>query len=96
MKLLIAGSGFIVHDWLKIAKEIDGVELIAITGRNESVMKELQVEYGIKKIYLDYDEALRDADIDTVYVAMPNMLHYTYTKKALRMCQLPNFLFSHK
>ena len=42
MKLLIAGSGFIVHDWLKIAKEIDGVELIAITGRNESVMKELQ------------------------------------------------------
>lgn len=83
MKLLIAGSGFIVHDWLKIAKQIEGVELVAITGRNESVMKELQVEYGIKKIYLDYDEALRDADIDTVYIAMPNMLHYTYAKKAL-------------
>ncbi|QNQ82403.1 Gfo/Idh/MocA family oxidoreductase [Lactobacillus sp. PV037] len=83
MKLLVAGSGFIVHDWLKIAKEIKGIELVGITGRNESVMKELQVEYGIKKIYLDYDEALREADIDTVYIAVPNLLHYAYAKKAL-------------
>lgn len=85
MKLLIAGSGFIVHDWLTIAKDLKDTELEAIvtTARSEKVGQELATKYGIKHTYIDYDLALAESKADTVYVAVPNFLHYEFTKKAL-------------
>lgn len=85
MKLGIIGSGMIVHDLLSFIKVIDKIELVAILGREESRPKieKLTNTYHIKKAYYDYDELLKDDEIDTVYIALPNHLHYEYTKKAL-------------
>lgn len=96
MKLLIAGAGFIVQDWLTIAKDLKDVELVAIAGveSDKENMDRLQKKYGIKQVYTDYDQALQEADVDTVYVGVPNFLHFSFTKKALNagknvICEKP-------
>lgn len=82
MKLGIIGSGMIVQDLLSFVGTIDEIELIAILGREKSRNKieALTNKYQIKKAYYDYDELLNDNEIDTIYVALPNHLHYEYTK----------------
>lgn len=85
MKLLIAGSGFIVHDWLPITKDLSQVILsgIVTTKRSKEIGEKLAEQYGIGAAYTDYDEALQQSKADTVYVAVPNFLHYQFVKKAL-------------
>lgn len=85
MKLLIAGAGFIVSDFLPITKDLKNTKLVGIAGTTSDLdrMKEDQAKYGIEKIYTDYDQALKETNSDTVYVAVPNSLHYSFAKKAL-------------
>lgn len=85
MKLLIAGAGFIVSDFLPITKDLKNTKLVGIAGTTSDLdrMKEDQAKYGIEKIYTDYDQALKETNADTVYVAVPNSLHYSFAKKAL-------------
>lgn len=85
MKLLIAGSGMIVQDWLTIAKDLPNLELmgIAATPRSLNKMKQMAQEYNIKEVFTDYDDALENCATDTVYIAVTNQLHYEFTKKAL-------------
>lgn len=96
MKLLIAGSGKIVQDWLTISSDLPQIELSGITATEHSLdrMNEMAKKYHIGKVYTDYDEALADTDADTVYVAVINSLHYEFTKKALEagknvICEKP-------
>jgi len=85
MKLAIIGSGNIVHDFLTITKDLKDTQLSAIIGtlRSFDIMKHLQTQYHIGAIFTDFDKALETGDFDTVYVAVPNFLHYAFAKKAL-------------
>lgn len=84
MKLGIIGSGMIVRDFLETIPYLNGLELEAIYGRksSEEKMNEFKSKYGIKNIFYDYNELL-NSDVDTVYVALPNNLHFEFSKKAL-------------
>jgi len=85
MKLAIIGSGNIVHDFLTITKDLKDTQLSAIIGtpRSSDILQQLQRQYRIGEIFTDFDKALNEGDFDTVYVAVPNFLHYTFAKKAL-------------
>ncbi|WP_125572263.1 Gfo/Idh/MocA family protein [Lacticaseibacillus songhuajiangensis] len=85
MKLAIIGAGKIVHDFLTITRTIPNLELIAIAGtpRDADVLQQLQQQYGITRTYTDSTAAINDADADTVYVAVPNTLHFVISKQAL-------------
>ncbi|WP_163187642.1 Gfo/Idh/MocA family protein [Niallia circulans] len=96
MKLGIVGAGKIVQDLLPMFKSIPQIDLMAIFGRpnKKGFLLDLQKEYLINKIYVDYKEMLADTDIDVVYIALPNQLHYSYTKQALEarkhvICEKP-------
>ncbi len=94
MKLGIIGSGMIVKDFLSFAHELPEIKLEAIMARNIDNLKELQSKYNINNIYTDIDLCLENKDIDTIYVAVPNNLHYTVAKKALEagknvICEKP-------
>lgn len=84
MKLAIIGSGMIVKEFLEIMPYLKGIELNAILGRrgSEGKIKKLKDKYDIKGIFYNYDELLK-SDIDTVYIALPNNLHFEFSKKAL-------------
>ncbi|WP_125710741.1 Gfo/Idh/MocA family protein [Lacticaseibacillus porcinae] len=85
MKLAIIGAGKIVHDFLTIADQIPDLQVVAIAGtpNDESTLKDLQGKYGIQKTYLDAQLAMQDPDVDTIYVAVPNSLHFTIAQAAL-------------
>ena len=84
MKLGILGTGKIVQDFLPETKNLN-FECTAIltTERSREKTTQLAEQYNIKKIFIDYDTMLADKDIDTIYVALPNHLHYPFAKKAL-------------
>lgn len=85
MNLAILGTGKIVDEVLPVLKEINGIELSAILSTPRSLEKaqKLAEIYGISQASSDYDSILANPDVDTVYVALPNHLHYDYAKKAL-------------
>lgn len=96
MKLGIIGSGKIVHDFLSIADQIPDLELAALstTKRSHQIGLELQEKYNISKLYDNNTDLFNDANVDTVYVAVPNSLHFSIAKAALEagknvICEKP-------
>ncbi|MCB5950889.1 Gfo/Idh/MocA family oxidoreductase [Enterococcus sp. BWT-B8] len=96
MKLAILGAGMIVKDFLTMVGAIPEIELKAIVGTTRSIenLQNLKENYGIEAMYTDFDHCLTDNSFDTVYVALPNHLHYAYAKKALEygknvICEKP-------
>ena len=85
MKLAVLGTGKIVQEFLPMIQQVENVELVALlsTPRSLDKAKEMQVQYHIQEVYTDYETLLGNERIDTVYVALPNHLHYQYTKAAL-------------
>lgn len=96
MKLGIIGSGMIVHDFLTATDQIKNLELttISTTKRSAQIGQELAEKYDIKKTCTDNEALMADPNVDTVYVAVPNFLHYQIAKAALEhgknvICEKP-------
>lgn len=85
MKLGVLGTGKIVQEFLPMIQKVENVELVALlsTSRSLDKAKEMQAQYQIQEVYNDYAMLLANEAIDTVYVALPNHLHYQYAKEAL-------------
>ncbi len=85
MKLGIVGSGMIVGDLLSFIHDIKDIQLIHISGtrRSEEKLKQLKEEHDFLRYSTDYQNLLDDQEVDTIYVALPNHLHYEYAKRAL-------------
>lgn len=101
MNLGIVGAGMIVKDFLSFTHELPEIKLEAIVARNIENLKNLQNIYNIKEIFTDLDECLSSPSIDTIYVAVPNNLHYLVAKKALEagknvICEKPFTLNYHE
>ena len=101
MNLGIVGAGMIVKDFLSFSHELPEIKLEAIVARNIENLKNLQSMYNIKEIFTDLDECLSSPSIDTIYVAVPNNLHYSVAKKALEagknvICEKPFTLDYHE
>lgn len=86
----------VVSGLLEFAHEIEGIELTGIcaTKRSEEKLKKLCEEYHIENSYTDYGEMLANTDIDTIYVAVNNHLHYDFCKQAIEagkhvICEKP-------
>lgn len=84
MKLGILGSGMIVRMFLSTIHDL-GFEEISILGRIQSKdrVEAFARENKFDKIFYDYDKMLEE-DIDIIYNALPNHLHYEYSKKAIQ------------
>ena len=84
MKLGIVGSGLIVQEFLPKLVKLDGVEVVGIQGtpKSKAQVEELCAANGVKNAVASFEE-LTALDIDTVYIAVPNFLHFMYCKQAL-------------
>lgn len=77
------GSGFIVHQILNHVQRMDGIRLAAVYSRSEETGRNLAKEYGGARVYTTLEAFLADMEINTVYIASPNLLHYEQTRAAL-------------
>ncbi|EHJ55848.1 hypothetical protein HMPREF9318_02079 [Streptococcus urinalis FB127-CNA-2] len=85
MKLAIIGTGKIVHEVLPVLKKIEGIELAAIVSTKRSIEQanELAQSFQIDFATDSLDKVLDSPEVDTVYVAVPNHLHFETAKRAL-------------
>lgn len=96
MKIGILGAGNIVFDFLKYSQSNKEIELLGICAlpKEKEKLDKYAMEYGIQEVYLDYDEMLKNEEIEVIYIGVNNHLHYIMTKKALKankhvICEKP-------
>lgn len=85
MKLGIIGTGTIVEEFLPHLKKMEQIKIEALCSTPRSLKKAQQMceTYGIPECFCSIEELLL-SDIDTVYIALPNDLHYDTALKVLR------------
>ena len=95
MRLGIIGTGTIVQEFLPKLINIDGLEVVALQG-TPTTMDEVNAMCKANNIPngVDAFEKLIKCDIDTVYIAVPNFIHFVYCKEALEnglnvICEKP-------
>ncbi|WRS27435.1 Gfo/Idh/MocA family oxidoreductase [Oscillospiraceae bacterium MB08-C2-2] len=79
----ILGPGWIGCDFAADFPHDIG-NLYAVGSRSLERAQEVAKKYGITKAYGDYEELLRDPEVDVVYVATPNDSHYRYMMLSLQ------------
>jgi len=94
MKIGTIGTGTVVDTFLNAVQEIEHVECTAMYTRKEETAWDLARKFKVKQIYTDYNAMLADINIDFIYIASPNSLHFEYAKKALHngknvICEKP-------
>lgn len=70
------------------------VILYAIASRDLNSAKQAEQKYHFKKAYGSYQDLIEDAEVDIVYISLPNALHFEWAAKALRagkhvLCEKP-------
>ena len=83
VKLATVGSGVIVHTMLEQVKKTDGISLEAVYSRSAETGQALAAAFGCKKVYTSLDALFADSDVNTVYIATPNLLHFRQAQQAL-------------
>ena len=83
IRLGTIGSGFIVHNILDAVAPVEGIRCVAVYSRTMEKGSALAEKYQVGKVYTDMEAFLADEEINCVYVASPNLLHYEQTKRAL-------------
>ena len=83
MRLGIIGTGLIVHEVLPMIHTIRPEKIYLLgTLHSAEKTKNLCEQYHLDGYFFDYQELLL-TDVDTVYIALPNTLHYAFAKEAL-------------
>ena len=84
VRLGIAGTGIIVQEVLPLVSQW-GYEPVAVCGTpaTEDQTKELADKYTNGVYYNTYADMLKDANVECIYVAVPNFLHYSFVRDAL-------------
>ncbi len=83
LNIAIVGLGF-GAEFIPIYQRYPGVKLAAICQRTKAKVDEIGNAFGIEKRYTDYDELLKDPDIDAVHINTPIPDHGIQSIKALK------------
>lgn len=91
----ILGPGFVAtRAILPALQRLPQTRPLAIASRSGERARAVSQQFGIERVYLDYQTLLTDTDIDVVYIALPNHLHHLWTLRAAEagkhiLCEKP-------
>jgi predicted dehydrogenase len=79
---------------LPVLPQVPDATLLAVASRSIEKARQVAGQFGAPRVYGSYEELLADADIEVVYVPLPNHLHKEWAIKALRagkhvLCEKP-------
>lgn len=88
------GTSRITEDFIASAKLAGGIELTAVYSRSLDKGIEFSMKYGINTVFTDLEQMAASEQIDAVYIASPNSLHYSQSKLFLEhgkhvLCEKP-------
>ena len=81
----IIGLGNIALKFAEAFKNLNNSKLLGISSKDMNKIEQYKKEFKINKDYCfdNYEELLKCNDIDIVYIALPNSLHYEIIIKAI-------------
>ncbi|WP_394938569.1 Gfo/Idh/MocA family protein [Psychromicrobium sp. YIM B11713] len=80
----VVGIGWAGQAHMAAYQELDGVELVAIAGMEEDVLSRLGEDYGVTRLYREWQELIDSGELDVLSVAVPTFLHAPIAIAALR------------
>ncbi|HWL00616.1 MAG TPA: Gfo/Idh/MocA family oxidoreductase, partial [Parapedobacter sp.] len=83
INVAIVGLGF-GAEFIPIYQQHPDANMYAICQRNEESLNKVGDAFGIEKRYRDYDELLKDDQVDAVHINTPIPNHAEQSLKALR------------
>ena len=84
LKVGVIGTGIIGKGHVRGYKSMSNdVEIVAVADLNESEARRVAQEHNIPNVFSDYHELLKNEEIDSVDVCLPNFLHAPATIAAL-------------
>ena len=94
IKIGILGMGGIAEAHVPFMIKNERAELLAICDSDEAWLASEKARLGVKYAYADYNELLKNEEIDAVIVCLPNCLHADATVASLNagkhvLCQKP-------
>jgi 2-hydroxy-4-carboxymuconate semialdehyde hemiacetal dehydrogenase len=75
MKIALAGAGAFGIKHLDALREIDGVEVVSLIGRELAKTKDVAGQYGIEHVTTDLAESLALDGLDAVILCTPTQMH---------------------
>lgn len=96
LNLATIGTSWICKDFIAAAKKTNKYNLAAVYSRQEDSAKKFAEENGCEKYFTDLNEMAICDEIDVVYIASPNSLHFEQTILFLKngkhvICEKPIF-----
>ncbi|MED1204306.1 Gfo/Idh/MocA family protein [Heyndrickxia acidicola] len=96
MKLATIGTSWITSEFIEAAKESGKLSLAAVYSRSKEAAKRFAEKHQAETSYHHLDEMAKDKNIDIVYIASPNSLHYEQAILFLKngkhvICEKPCF-----
>ena len=93
IRTAVVGAGFIGPVHVEALRRL-GVVITGILGVDEKESVSAQQKLGLPRAYRTFDEVLADGFVQAVHLAVPNVLHYPYARKALQagkhvLCEKP-------
>ncbi len=84
IKVALAGAGAFGIKHLDGIKNIDGVEVISLIGRELDKTQEVATKYGIRHVTTDLAESLALKELDAVILCTPTQMHAEQTLACLK------------
>lgn len=79
----IIGTNWITDTWVTAAQKSGSWQLSAVYSRSIESAKKFGSKYGCTKYYTSLQELGADKDLQAVYIASPNNLHYEQAKQMI-------------
>jgi 2-hydroxy-4-carboxymuconate semialdehyde hemiacetal dehydrogenase len=84
IKAALAGAGAFGVKHLDGIKNIDGVEVISLVGREFDATRRVATEYGIPHVGTDLADSLAIGEVDAVILCTPTQLHAAQARACLK------------
>ena len=84
IKVALAGAGAFGIKHLDSIKNIEGVEVVSLIGRDIEKTRETAARYGIKHITTNLSESLALQEVDAVILCTPTQMHADQTMACLK------------
>lgn len=86
IRYAVVGLGWIAQAAIlpAFAHARENCELVALVSGDPDKRRKLGKKYRVKQLYdyAQYDECVRNEEVDAVYIALPNHMHREYTERA--------------
>lgn len=83
MKVATIGSGMIVEKFIESALKTKHIQPVAVYSRSMEKGRAFGGKFGISRVYDCLETLFKDEEIECVYIASPNSLHFRQARAAL-------------